>query len=51
MADHSRLDFYDAGIICGLTADLQISQMADVEKTARMAIDLSVLKEIGIDLF
>lgn len=51
VADHSSLDFYDAGIICGLTADLQISQMVDVEKTARMAIDLSVLKEIGIDLF
>ncbi len=51
VADHSELDFYNAGIICGLTADLQISQMVDVEKTARMAIDLSVLREVGIHLF
>lgn len=51
VADHSELDFYNAGIICGLTADLQISQMVDVEKTARMAIDLEVLEEIGIDMF
>jgi len=50
VVDHSSLDFYEAGIICGLTADLQISQMVDPEKTARMAIDVSVLKEIGIEL-
>lgn len=51
VAEHSNLDFYDAGIICGLTADLQISQMVDEEKTARMAIDLEVLEEVGIKLF
>lgn len=51
VAEHSKLDFYNAGIICGLTADLQISQMVDVEKTARMAIDLEVLEEVGIKIF
>lgn len=51
VANHSDMDWYNAGIVCGLTADLQISQMVDVEKTARMAIDVSVLEEMGIKLF
>lgn len=51
VVDHSELDFYEAGIICGEMADLQISQMVDAEKTARMAINLDVLREMGVTVF
>ncbi|MBW4829615.1 MAG: acetamidase/formamidase family protein [Clostridiaceae bacterium] len=44
------IDFYDAGFICGLCADLQISQVVDPLKTARMAIPTYILRQLNINL-
>ncbi len=40
---HKKMDFYDAGFLCGLYADLEISQIVDPLKTARMAIDSDII--------
>ncbi|MGN0369264.1 MAG: acetamidase/formamidase family protein [Butyrivibrio sp.] len=48
--DHSKLDFYEAGFLCGLYANLEISQVVDPVKTARMSIKTKFLKECGIEL-
>lgn len=50
IADHSRLDFYDAGFLCGLYANLEISQVVDPLKTARMAIKTEILQKLGIEV-
>lgn len=50
ITDNGKLDFYDAGFICGLYANLEISQVVDPLKTARMSLDLDVLQKIGIKI-
>lgn len=44
--DNDNMDFYDAGFLCGLYADLQISQVVDPLKTARMAIGEEIVQHI-----
>lgn len=48
VAAHSSLEFYDAGFLCGLYANLEISQVVDPLKTARMAIKTEILQKLGI---
>lgn len=48
ISDHSKLDFYESGFMCGLYANLEISQVVDPVKTARMSIKTKYLKECGI---
>jgi len=50
IVDNGELDFYDAGFLAGLSANLQISQVVDPLKTARMSIPLNILQQTGIDL-
>lgn len=50
IAEHSKLDFYDAGFLCGLYANLEISQVVDPLKTARMAIKTEILQKLGIEV-
>ncbi|MDD6769343.1 acetamidase/formamidase family protein [Inconstantimicrobium porci] len=44
--DNDDMDFYDAGFLCGLYANLEISQVVDPLKTARMAIDEEIVNPI-----
>ena len=44
ISEYKKLDFYDAGFLCGLYGNLEISQVVDPLKTARMSIDEKVLK-------
>lgn len=48
VTDNGEMDFYDAGFICGLYANLEISQVVDPLKTARMSIKLDILDKLGI---
>ena len=50
ISDHSKLDFYESGFMCGLYANLEISQVVDPVKTARMSIKTKYLKECGIEI-
>ncbi len=50
MVDHGNVDFETAGFISSLCAHIEISQVVDPLKTARMSIPLSVLKQLGIRL-
>ena len=43
VSQYKKLDFYDAGFLCGLYANLEISQAVDPLKTARMSIDEKIL--------
>lgn len=47
VATMGKVDFYDAGFFCGLYANLEISQVVDPLKTARMTVELERLKEMG----
>ena len=48
VAKIGKMDFYEAGFFCGLYANLEISQVVDPLKTARMTVDVERLREIGI---
>lgn len=50
VAAMGNMDFYEAGFFCGLYANLEISQVVDPLKTARMTVELERLKEIGLQL-
>ncbi|MGN0145134.1 MAG: acetamidase/formamidase family protein [Clostridium sp.] len=43
VSQHKEIDMYDAGFLCGLFANLEISQVVDPLKTARMSIDEKVI--------
>lgn len=40
---HKKIDFYDAGFLAGLYANLEISQVVDPLKTSRMSIDADII--------
>ncbi|MBQ4339602.1 MAG: acetamidase/formamidase family protein [Firmicutes bacterium] len=50
IVDNGELDFYEAGFLCGACAHMEVCQVVDPHKTMRMAIELDVLKQAGIDL-
>ena len=50
IVENGDLNFYDSGFLCGLCAHLEVCQVVDPHKTMRMAIDLDILKQAGIDL-
>ncbi len=43
ISKHKKIDFYDAGFLCGLYGNLEISQVVDPLKTARMSIEENVI--------
>lgn len=45
IAVEKKLDFYDAGFLCGLYGNLEISQVVDPLKTARMSINEDILSK------
>ncbi len=50
ISDNNGMDFYDAGFLCGLYGNLEISQVVDPLKTARMSIKTEILEKLGICL-
>ena len=50
IVDNGRLDFYEAGFLCGACAHMEVCQVVDPHKTMRMAIGLDVLKQAGIEI-
>jgi acetamidase/formamidase len=44
IVDNGKLDFNEAGFVCGLFANLGICQVVDPEKTCRMAIPVDDIK-------
>ncbi|MDR3295363.1 MAG: acetamidase/formamidase family protein [Clostridiales Family XIII bacterium] len=46
IVDNGKLDFYEAGFVCGLFADLGICQVVDPLKTCRMSISLDNIKDL-----
>lgn len=50
ITDNGGMDFYEAGFVCGACAHMEVCQMVDPHKTMRMAIELDVLKKIGIEI-
>lgn len=44
--DNYDMDFYEAGFLCGLYANLEISQVVDPLKTARMSISEDVIEKM-----
>jgi amidase len=46
IVDNGKLDFYEAGFVTGLFADLGICQVVDPEKTCRMTISLDNLQPL-----
>ncbi|MDR1571332.1 MAG: acetamidase/formamidase family protein [Clostridiales Family XIII bacterium] len=48
---NGNLNFYDAGFLCGLFGNLEISQVVDDPlRTARMSISLDILRKAGVDI-
>ena len=50
IVDNGRLDFYEAGFLCGACAHMEVCQVVDPHKTMRMAIGLDVLKQAGVEV-
>ncbi len=50
IVDNGKLDFYESGFLCGLYANLEISQVVDPLKTARMSLELNYVKKSGVQL-
>lgn len=50
IVDNGRLDFYEAGFLCGACAHMEVCQVVDPHKTMRMAIELDVLKQAGVEI-
>lgn len=48
ISDNNGMDFYEAGFLCGLYANLEISQVVDPLKTARMSITTEMIEKLGI---
>ena len=46
IVDHGDLDFYEAGFVTGLFADLGICQVVDPEKTCRMTMSVDNLEKL-----
>lgn len=46
LCDNGNMEFYNAGFLCGLYGNLEISQVVDPLKTARMSISNKIIKQI-----
>lgn len=50
LMDNGNINFYDAGFLCGLYGNLQISQVVDPTKTVRMSLKQEYIRKANIKL-
>lgn len=50
LMEYGGLSLTDAGFLCSMTGDAQVSQVIDPLKTARMSLPLELIRDMGIKL-